>query len=504
MLSPAVTTTLLLSALPLSAAETVLGVYIFHRHGDRTPKALAPANLTDLGYQQVYQSGQYFRNRYVASDADMKISGLNSDLVKQSQISVTAPSDTVLQNSATGFLQGLYPPVGSDVAVQTLANGSSVSAPLNGYQLIPIGQTSTGAGSEDAGWLQDTDDCGAAETSSNNYFLSDDYSTLLDSTRDFYQNLMPVVNATFSDDYVTFKNAYVGKSSTPLPLPPHPSNQTPKVYDLINVATIHNTTIPSDDLLTNATTLQLRTLADAHEWGLAYNATDPMRSIAGMQLAGEILAYLNSTRTATTKKLGIQFGAYATFLSFFGLADLPAANPDFRGVVDYASSMAFELFTPANGSSSADVSDEDLYVRFLFHNGSASAADPLVAYPLFGGANETVGWADFVSGLEAFAVRTTEQWCVKCGNSTGTCAAYADEVGSSSGGSGGSGSQKSSGGGSGISTAVGGVIGAMVTLAVVLGLEALVMVLGGFRLARKNKVAAKGPAAAQEGGEVKA
>jgi hypothetical protein len=84
------------------AKETVLGVYIFSRHGDRTPKSTPPANLTDLGYQEIYTSGQYFRNRYIASDATNKIAGINSDIVKQSQISVTAPVDTVLQNSAQG------------------------------------------------------------------------------------------------------------------------------------------------------------------------------------------------------------------------------------------------------------------------------------------------------------------------------------------------------------------------------------------------------------------
>ncbi|GME22912.1 Histidine phosphatase superfamily clade-2 [Neofusicoccum parvum] len=484
MLSPAAATTLLLSALPLSAAESVVGVYIFHRHGDRTPKALAPANLTSLGYEQVYQSGQYYRSRYVAADADLRVSGLNTDIVKQSQLSVTAPSDTVLQNSATGFLQGLYPPVGSDVSTQTLRNGSSVSAPLDGYQLIPVSLTSTGAGSEDAGWLQDTSDCGAAETSSNNYFNSDEYSTTLDSTNDFYQNLYPVVNGTFAESYVTFKNAYV-------------------VYDLVNVAEIHNTTINSSSLLTNETLLQLRTLADAHEWGLAYNASDDMRAVAGMQFAGEVLTYLNSTITSKgSKKLGIQFGAYATFFSFFGLADLPAANPDFRGVTDYASSMAFELYTPADNVTSASFpSQDDLYVRFLFHNGTASASSEPVAYPLFGGSNTSVSWTDFVAGMEKFAIRTTEQWCTKCGNTTGSCAAYAGESGSSSG-SGSDESGSGSGKSNGISTAVGGVIGAMVTLAVVLGLEALVMVVGGFRLAKKNKTPASGPA--QEATEAKA
>ncbi|KAL1640069.1 hypothetical protein SLS58_007336 [Diplodia intermedia] len=472
MLSAAAAT-LLLSAVPLSAAETILGAYMFHRHGDRTPKALKPANLTDLGYQQVYQSGQYYRNRYVAADADFKIAGLNADIVKQSQLTVTAPSDTVLQNSATGFLQGLYPPVGSDVTAETLRNGSSVSAPLDGYQLIPVGTTSTGQGSEDAGWLQDTSDCGAAETSSNNYFLSADYAAALDDTHDFYQALLPVVNATFDADYLSFKNAYV-------------------VYDLINVATIHNATIPSADLLTNTTLLQLRTLADAHEWGLAYNASDAMRAVAGMQLAGEVLQHLNSSITSPSSaaKLGVQFGAYATFASFFGLAGLPAADPAFRGVADYASSMVFELFTPANDSTIADVDEADLYVRFLFHNGTAGEASEPKAYPLFGGEDVEVKWDDFVDGMRAFAIEDTEQWCTKCGNSTGTCAAYADGADAGSSGSG-SGEGESSGGkGNGISAAVGGVIGAMVTLAVVLGLEALVMVVGGFRLAKKNKAAA--------------
>ena len=35
------------------AAETVLGAYIFSRHGDRTAKSTPPAVLTDLGYQEV-------------------------------------------------------------------------------------------------------------------------------------------------------------------------------------------------------------------------------------------------------------------------------------------------------------------------------------------------------------------------------------------------------------------------------------------------------------------
>lgn len=190
------------------AAETVLGAYIFHRHGDRTPKALAPTNLTTLGYEQVYRSGQYYNSRYITGDS--KIKGINEEIVKLSQLSVSSPVDNVLQNSAMGFLQGLYPPVQT---VQTLANGSDVSAPLSGYQLIPVNTIETGAGSEDAGWLQDASSCANAKTSSNNYFSSSQYQDTLKATGDFYKSLVPVVNATLAADQVTFKNAYVGMLS---------------------------------------------------------------------------------------------------------------------------------------------------------------------------------------------------------------------------------------------------------------------------------------------------
>jgi hypothetical protein len=50
-----------------TAQETVLGVYVFSRHGDRTAKATLPASLTDLGYEEVFTGRTYFRNRYVAS-----------------------------------------------------------------------------------------------------------------------------------------------------------------------------------------------------------------------------------------------------------------------------------------------------------------------------------------------------------------------------------------------------------------------------------------------------
>ena len=204
------------AALPMALSqtltnETVLGVYMFHRHGDRTSKALAPANLTDLGYLEVFQSGEYYRSRYIDSNAPYRISGINTDLILQSQIQASAPDDDVLQNSAQGFLQALYPPVGSPMNQETLANGSTISAPMNGYQLIPVELVESGTGSESNSWLQSTTSCYNAELSSNEYFDSPQYTTLLNSTAGFYKNLLPALEPVFNSSTATFKNAYTSK-----------------------------------------------------------------------------------------------------------------------------------------------------------------------------------------------------------------------------------------------------------------------------------------------------
>lgn len=187
-------------------------VYMFHRHGDRTPKLFAPTNLTDLGYLEVYQSGAYYRSRYIEDTAEYRISGINSAEVLQSQIQASAPIDNVLQNSATGFLQALYPAVGTSLSSQTLANGTTVSAPLNGYQLIPLSTVVSGSGGENSDWLQSTSGCYKAELSSNEYFASTQYNDTLASTMSFYQQLLPILGpAGLNSTTATYDNAYISE-----------------------------------------------------------------------------------------------------------------------------------------------------------------------------------------------------------------------------------------------------------------------------------------------------
>jgi hypothetical protein len=475
-----------------SAAETVIGVYIFSRHGDRTSKSTPPANLTDLGYEEVFTSGTWFRNRYIASGATNPIYGMNTDLVLESQLTVSAPVDNVLQNSAMGFTQALYPPVGSTLGSATLRNGTIVHSPLNGYQLIPIEVISTGANSENDAWLQGSTNCANAEISSNNYFLSSSYNTTATNTKSFYSGIYPMVSTTFEKNQTTFHNAYL-------------------LFDYLNVASIHNATndFPNADLLTNETFYQLRTLADQHEFGLAYNASDPIRAVTGSIIAAQVLTALNGTITSKgSNKLNVQFGAYGGMMSFFGQAGLIRESIDFYGVPDYASTLTWELVTNATVSETSFPTADEISVRFLFHNGTTSDLSVPTEYPLFGSGKSPLPWNEFVSGMNAFAIGSQADWCKACGNSTGVCSAASlgDASGgssnSSSGGLGGGESSSSSCGGGGMSRAVAGVIGAMVTLAVILGVEALILLLAGLRLVSKKKLAGTG--AAPGNGRVKA
>ena len=266
-------------------------------------------------------------------------------------------------------------------------------------------------------------------------------------------------------------------------------------------------TINSSSLLTPDVLFQLRTRADQHEFGLAYNASDPIRAIAGSTLAAQILQALNQTvYSKSATKLNVQFSAYAAFLSFFGLSQLPSVSANFTGLVNYTSSMAFELVTNTIVNSSSYPTPDEIFVRFMFSNGSAAENGGLTAYPLFGQSETTLPWSNFSAEMAMIAIGDQATWCSACGNTTGVCA-NSTSSSSSSGASSSSSATPSpssdSSGGSGISTAVGGVIGAMVTLAVVLGIEALILLIGGMRVVRKKSLTAS-PAGSETGAAVKA
>ncbi|OQE23628.1 hypothetical protein PENSTE_c008G00974 [Penicillium steckii] len=446
-------------AAPVVDAERVLGAYIYSRHGDRTPKVFGNTELTTLGYRQVFNSGSYYNTRYISNSSDLHIEGISNPKVVAKQISAAAPDDGVLQNSATGFLQGVYPPTSQ--AVNHLANGSTVEAPLDGYQIITLSATDQNADSESSTWLQGSSGCTKATVSSSSYYTSKEYLDMEASTKDFYQSLSPVLSGAFSKEDMSFKNAYT-------------------IFDYLNVGRIHNSTKPN---VTDAQWIQLQSLANNQQFNLAYNSSESdseyVRAIDGKVLAGEILDSLNQTVSSKGKfKLGVQFGSYGTFFSWFGIMGMPKASDNFTGVVEYASTFVLELVTDVSGDDFPE--EKDINVRFSFHNGTASTSSKPKVYSMFGEGNDLVAWSDFVSKTKEVAITSDTQWCDICGNTDGKCASSDSTASTSS-------STSSTDDSNGISRPVAGVIGAMVTLAVILGLEALFFLVGGFTVAKRRR-----------------
>jgi acid phosphatase len=72
------------------ANSTVVGVFMLGRHGDRTSKIMGNTQLTTLGKNQVFQSAEFFRGRYLNPMSPDYIQGVDSDYL-YNQIYAAAP-----------------------------------------------------------------------------------------------------------------------------------------------------------------------------------------------------------------------------------------------------------------------------------------------------------------------------------------------------------------------------------------------------------------------------
>lgn len=455
------TVVLLSSVVSQAFAETIHGAVVFTRHGDRTSKHYSGYSLTNLGFEQNFQVGSSYRSRYLASDSPQQILNISEDKYVPAQIYASAPEQAVLMNTATAFLQGFYPPLGSvspEMVAQTLNNGTTTESPLDGYQYVFL--HGADANSPDTMWLKGDDGCPASAKSSKDFEDSAEFKARVESTKDFYSGFWDILQGVY--DYTSEKLTYA---------------KAYDIFDLINVANIHNSSLPRN--VTSDELFQLRTLADSAEFGYNFNASDTARSIGGRTLAGAILKQLNQTVTSKGKtKFSLLAGSYDSFLAFFGISDLIAVSNDFFGLPDYASSMAFELFTPED-TTSFPTNTEALNVRFLFRNGTSDSLD---AYPLFGRSDVTMSWAEFVEQMKQRAITSTEEWCQTCNSSEDFCSAFGGTAATSV-------PEKGSGG---MSNAVAGVIGAVVTMIVIAIGGALAFVI----LRRRNRQAV--PVAAEK------
>ena len=517
-----------------TARYTVWASVIFSRTGERTPEVLgsSPITLTSVGALEQQANGQFFRQRYLESSTNFStdngigpapLRGMSPELPDVQKLYVQALDEQCHVASAQAFLQGLYPPVsfaGNSSQLQEvvdptsrLGNGSYVSSgiteasramvltrldgqalgPLDGYR---YGQIHTsGMYDPEFVYVGGSLECPAFVFAVENYIGSAEFAVKSAATSAIYEKIGPAfLGGVLLPDRWGFINAYA-------------------IYDYLSYQNEHNSTaqelFASDEYKDPDTGLSyletLHTLSNDQQYawfGNKYAKNDitgenfeggvegSISTIAGNTLASKLLGQLQTAIAyeGAWYQLSLLFGDYEPMLSLFSLVDLPPLDSNFYGMPDYGSTVTFELFSYADSSDVTFPSEEDLWVRFWFRNGSDPSAS-FQSYPLFnwGPDASDMHWLDFQTAMLNIAVTDVGEWCQQCGASyIGSDRIFCSFWNASDSIDGGASliAAAASGHHHGVSPAVAGAIGAIVTLVVAGLLFGLLMLIAGVRLHR--------------------
>ncbi|KAL4070021.1 histidine phosphatase superfamily [Scleroderma yunnanense] len=363
-----------------------VGVVLLVRHGDRLGFYQDPdtytatgTEITPLGNQEEYQLGSYLRSLYVNESSPSYIPGISTGLFNQSQVYIRADlgdEGNVIYDSCVSLTQGLWPTTTSNNV--TLANGTTITAPLDGYQYIPINGDDPNADVS----LEGFDDCNTLNAHTTAFYNSPEFKAMASQSAAFL-NLLP---------------PYLGGRATTL-------QNMWNIFDYMNVNNIYNATFAEN--LPPTFLAQARALANWHEYNVFTDATPSgIGNIAGQTMIPSILEAFDTIINPNNPiKLYITAISYKPFLSLFNMTGVAAANPELAGIVDYASAVALEVRQPNGDPSQATV-------RFNFKNGSAPQFTTYNWMNTTGDVNLQV----LSKTLSGPMVNGTAQWCNVCGN----------------------------------------------------------------------------------------
>ncbi|KAL6708452.1 hypothetical protein ACN47E_002715 [Coniothyrium glycines] len=457
--------------------------FAFIRTGERTPLARSDTpSLTALGANQMYTLGKNIRNRYIAGGpgalGEEPIANLSQNILDNNQVHVQTLDTGYLVSSAQAFMQGLYPPHGisngtGDVT-GLLADGTVLDFPLNGYQYPSI--QASGQSDPYSLHVAGSQACPIAQRDAMRYFTTESFYNTKNATEDFYNNLpTDWFQGNIAESEIDFVNAL-------------------QVSEYLEYQNAHNSTIYtllSNDSQYNGTLEKARFLADEQAWYLYGNTSTASNDADNQAMAGKTLASLivgqfyalimdrtqGGNPTDMSYPLMFVLGEQEPIVSLISLMMADYHNTYFKAVPEFGSAMIFELFsTGANVDFPTD--EEDLWVRFSFHNGTGYENNQLIAFPIFGNgpSNTDIQWREFRQLMSRISMDSISEWCETCASSSIFCQGVdgsditliVPE------------SRKQPK----VSPTVAGVIGAIVTLAVAGLLFMLAMLLGGIRFHR--------------------
>ncbi|RDW62914.1 uncharacterized protein DSM5745_10025 [Aspergillus mulundensis] len=442
----------------------VWAVYAYTINGEGIPRVFPrPRSLTPFGAYQLHEAGIAFRRRYVslssgANEPGTRIENLSPYVLDNDDVKITSTPDVTVLASAQAFMQGVYPPLRESFNATffnnqlELADGSSVSTPLGGYQYPSI--ITVGAEDPQSLMISGQAVCPNHAAANAEYTVSREFWQTYEESAVFYNRLHAL---SLSGQFDTAAASYANATT---------------ISEFLDYQVVHN-----ESLLHSLTAEDIKRA----RWyaGRYVFATDGNRStsgaavdgniqtIAGQGLASSVLDAFETTiqDRGANGKMTLQFGSYQTAVSFASLLQLATTNPNFSSSIPRpGSSFVLELFSLESESYPTYPDPAHLYVRFLLHNGTRAE---FVPYPLFGHSpsNMAIPFGDFRAEMQRMSLGSTEDWCRRCNSSTVFCSGVVKTRQSPL-----SKTRKNRGG---MSAAVAGVIGAVITI-VVLGLFAIV------------------------------
>lgn len=471
-----------LGILPVVAQDQtarVWAVFAYTVNGERIPKVFPrhPKSLTPYGAYQLHEAGSAFRERYVAldgvdSDTSKRIVNLAPELLNTEDVKVASTPDIAVLASAQAFMQGVYPPLNESFNSSfhdddlELADGSVVQAPLGGYQYPSI--ETFGFDDPQSVTISGQALCSTYGSANIQYLNSKEFwGTYADSAA-FYAHLYSqAISGAFDMKGANFGNAT-------------------SISEFLDYQAVHNESLFHN--LGREYVERARWYAGQYVYETNGNTTSSdavkdgsIRAIAGQGLVSSVLnAFESSIKgQGAHGKMTLRFGGSQTAVSFASLLQLDnRQNANFTSLPNQGASFVLELFSLESESYPTFPDPSQLYVRFLFRNGTDA---DFRSYPLFGHSpsRTVLTYSEFQDNIQSMSLGSIADWCQRCDSSAVFCSGVVPATKSDV-----SNPEKSK---DGMHPAVAGVVGAAVTV----GVLTLFAVVVFFCCLRTNRVRRK-------------
>ncbi|KAI6011730.1 histidine phosphatase superfamily [Pisolithus marmoratus] len=254
----------------------------------------------------------------------------------------------------------------------TLANGTTVTSPLGGYQYVPVEMVPDSSDTVLESWV----DCAAFKKHITKVYSSQEFKEKAQEAKHFFGSV---------HDYV------FGRPTT--------LENIWNVYDYLNTELVYNQTFAFR--LPPTLIEQARALANYHEDAVfSDKEVGGIGNIAGRTILHPILRSLERIAFDDDPlRILLIETSYQPFISLFHMLDVLSSRPDLAGIPNFASALSFELLR----GPAPEFRD---FVRIKFKNGTDDSAFQTLR--VLGHEDEAIPVTEFIYRLE---VRVPHEAC---------------------------------------------------------------------------------------------